>query len=333
MGRVGWRVATAVLVFTVVLFYPFSSAELPGGRVPGAENEGRPQLAALPEEPAAPPAGNPANTAPIGEGVAVIPGASAQPPTAAHAPEGEVGAPMGEDALPAGQALAAEAVPIKPVGPEPLQVVYRGDVDDRVGLSFDDGPHPRLTERYLEVLDQYHVRATFFVVGERVQLFPEAARLVAAQGSEIGSHSWRHARLDELDLETVSGDLASVARQVYATTGQEVTLFRPPYGRYAEPVLVAAQGLRQQVVLWNADPRDWEDPSPEAIIRRVLEQVKPGSIIILHEGHQNTLKALPKIIEGLRDRHLEPVPVSELLAPGQPAPPPPAALGGGEEAA
>lgn len=333
MGRVGWRVAVTMIVLTVVLFYPFPLAEISGGAGPRAENEGG-AVVTLHQEPAAPPAGNPVNEAPIGEGVAVIPGeAPAQPPPADHTFEGEGGTPTGEDALAPGQALAAEAEPLKPARPEPLQVVYRAEADDRVGLSFDDGPHPRLTERYLEVLDQYHVQATFFVVGERVHLFPEAARLVAEQGNEIGSHSWRHARLDELDLETVSGDLASVAREVYATTGQEVTLFRPPYGRYAEPVLAAAQSLHQQVVLWNTDPRDWEDPSPAEITRRVLEQAKPGSIIILHEGHQNTLKALPKIIEGLRDRRLEPVPVSELLAPGQPAPPPPAALGGGEEAA
>jgi len=197
---------------------------------------------------------------------------------------------------------------------ENTQIIKRVDTKGQVGITFDDGPIAGMTELYLQVLEKHDTRATFFMLGQQVSTYPELAQKVINQGSEIGSHSWRHSRLDQLEQVEVVTDLQNVAQQVYDTVGQEISLLRPPYGRHSETVVTAARELSQQVIMWDVDPRDWEDPAPQQIVNSIMDQVKPGSIIILHEGHQNTLLALPEIIQKLRERDLEPVPVSKLLA-------------------
>lgn len=209
-------------------------------------------------------------------------------------------------------------LPQQPMAVEPPpegypQIVKRVEVKGKVGLSFDDGPFPGMTEQYLDVLEKYDTRATFFMIGQQVNLYPGLARKVVEQGSEIGSHTWRHDRLDQLETEQIFANLQSVAEYVYDTVGKEISLLRPPYGRHSEAVVTVAQELNQQLILWDVDPRDWEDPPPNEIVAKIMDQTKPGSIIVLHEGHKNTLQALPEIIQKLRERDLEPVPISELF--------------------
>lgn len=193
-------------------------------------------------------------------------------------------------------------------------VFYRLDVPDKVAITFDDGPCPGMTERYLEILQDYDIQSTFFVIGQQVNLYPETAMEIIANGSEIGSHSWQHDPLDRLKPEQISTDLEKTAMQIYASLEQEILFLRPPYGRGSKKVLKVAEELGQKIVYWDVDPRDWENPSPEKIIKTVMEQVKPGSIILLHEGRRNTLAALPGIIEALQARDLQPVSVSGLLS-------------------
>ncbi|MGI6575093.1 MAG: polysaccharide deacetylase family protein [bacterium] len=200
---------------------------------------------------------------------------------------------------------------------ELAELIYHGDAVDKVALTFDDGPYPERTEQYLKVLAEYGVKATFFVVGERVEIYPEQLQSIYAQGCEIGSHSWDHSRLDKAQPQVSMADLEKVRKSVYRFTGQDIKFVRPPYGCYSQALIDAASELGQHLVLWNVDPRDWEDPKPEEIVSRVMGQVKPGSIIILHEGKKNTLEALPVIIEKLRERGLEPVSVSQLLLMGK----------------
>lgn len=233
-------------------------------------------------------------------------------------------------------AMAEETDPVKPLPPEPVpetpvptgmvpdtttpppaepnQPIRFAEVQDKVGLSFDDGPYPVLTEEYLQVLETHQVRATFFVIGQQVKSYPAVSKKIVDQGSEIGSHSWRHAQLDKLSAEELKNDLTNVANEVYAATNSTVTLFRPPYGRFNDNVLAAARQLDQRAILWNVDPRDWDrNPTAQQVAQRVLEQTQPGSIILLHEGYTHTLEALPLIISKLRERGLEPVPISQLL--------------------
>ncbi len=208
----------------------------------------------------------------------------------------------------------AEAIAAERTEVQMPPLFHEVNAGNKVGLSFDDGPHRLLTDRYLQVLKENNVRATFFMVGSQIERYPDQARNVMAQGSEIGNHSWSHAQLDKLGPEELDHELNSVSRQVYNLTGQKPAFIRPPYGRYSKGLAATAAGTGQQLVLWDVDPRDWQGPSPGEITERVLAQVKPGSIILLHEGRQNTLEALPEIIRRLRESGLEPVPVSELFS-------------------
>jgi peptidoglycan/xylan/chitin deacetylase (PgdA/CDA1 family) len=201
----------------------------------------------------------------------------------------------------------------EPESPKLPQLVYSGKACNMVALTFDDGPYPKKTEQYLDVLAQYGLEATFFVVGDRAELYAAELQKIVEQGSELGSHSWAHDSLDKMKKELLSGDLERVRGVIQEITGEEVKYLRPPYGRHSRELLSTAADLKYQLVLWNVDPRDWEQPTPETIVSRTMEQVRPGSIIILHEGYQNTLEALPMLIEALQERGLKPVPVSELL--------------------
>lgn len=280
------RVMAGLLVFTSIFFFPLTSGIQPRPSINELKTTSPPPVVvkqpALNESPPGE-AGKESREAPV------HPGKPLPPP-------------------PPGQALAVEPSPA-----DTSQLIKQVDIQGKVGLSFDDGPYSEMTGQYLKALQKCNVRATFFMIGQRIRQYPGEARKVIELGSEIGSHSWRHARLDKLEREEIAKDLRSVAQQVYESLGDEIGLFRPPYGRYSENVIEVARELNQQVVLWNVDPRDWENPPPEEIVSRVLSQVKPGSIIILHEGRKNTLQALPEMIQKLRERGLEPVPVSELL--------------------
>ena len=186
-------------------------------------------------------------------------------------------------------------------------------VNNMVALTFDDGPYAEKTAEYLAVLDEYNVHATFFMVGQRMQYYPELAQKVVHFDSEIASHSWRHARLDNMGTESIRQDLQMVNDQALNSLGVEINLFRPPYGGSNRTVLETSAQMGIYAISWDVDPQDWGGANSDVVAARVLEQVRPGSIILLHEGRENTLKALPAIISGLREKGLEPVPVSVLM--------------------
>lgn len=314
MFRSGLRIFMGTLVLISIIFYPLPlwapaksiSADLwlrlrPAFVQQTIVNKAEPPQPASNLPPAPQPAEGDANTIP--------------PQTAAT----EAAEPLTPEILPADisreenpQTAAEQQKKAFPVEIPPA--FYRLDVPDKVAITFDDGPCPGMTEQYLEVLQAYDIQSTFFVIGRQVGLYPETAGKIIAQGSEIGSHSWLHAPLDQLKPEQIAADLEETAAQIYTLLGQETLFFRPPYGRGSADVLTATQKLDQKLVYWDVDPRDWKNPLPEEIVKRVMEQVKPGSIIILHEGRQNTLAALPGIIEGLQARGLQPVSVSALLS-------------------
>lgn len=206
------------------------------------------------------------------------------------------------------------APPVNTAPESTNQIIKRVEgINNMIALTFDDGPYPQMTAQYLAVLDKLNVQATFFMIGQRIEYYPELARKVVQYGSEIGSHSWQHARLDQLTMDDIVQDLTLVENQVQINLGQEINLLRPPYGRYNDNVLAAAEQLGYKVITWDVDPRDWENHPPEKIVSGVLEQARPGSIVVMHEGQPNTLEALPVIIEKLREYGLEPVTVSEML--------------------
>jgi len=187
-------------------------------------------------------------------------------------------------------------------------------VDNMVALTFDDGPYPEKTDEYLAVLEKYNAHATFFLVGQRMQYYPELAQKIVQSGQEVSSHSWSHARLDKMGADSIRQDFELVNEQAQSILGKSLNLFRPPYGGSNSTLLEVAGQMGYYSITWDVDPQDWEGYSPENIVSNILQFAQPGSIILLHEGRQNTLDALPAIISGLRERGLEPVSVSVLMS-------------------
>jgi peptidoglycan/xylan/chitin deacetylase (PgdA/CDA1 family) len=178
-----------------------------------------------------------------------------------------------------------------------------------VALTFDDGPWPESTEAILDTLKRLKAKATFFVIGSLVEARPELVRAQIKAGMEVQNHSWSHPSTPfrELPAKEVRQEIKR-CRQVLAGFGVESTLFRPPGGSYSPHVIRIADKLGARLVLWDIDTRDWADEATaKQIAKAVLKNVRPGSIILLHDGggdQSATVKALPRIIRGIRDMDL-----------------------------
>lgn len=175
-----------------------------------------------------------------------------------------------------------------------------------IALTFDDGPWPNSTLKILRVLRRYHVRATFCVIGYLAQRYPDLVRREKAAGMEICNHSWNHPLNPPLARLSKSAVRKQIARAdgVLGSLGITPTLFRPPGGSYDAAVIKVARSLGQRIAMWSIDPRDWvPGTTAKQIAHRVLAAARPGYIVDLHDGGGDrtaTLKALPKIIKGIR---------------------------------
>ncbi|MEW6307940.1 MAG: polysaccharide deacetylase family protein [Bacillota bacterium] len=190
-----------------------------------------------------------------------------------------------------------------------------------VALTFDDGPHPGFTSRKVNTLLRHGARASFFVVGRLVGRLHEVVRELVQAGQEVVNHGYNHAYLTSLGSSEVVSQLKRTAAAIEAATGQPFTpLFRPPYGAYDPRVLTAAaRAGYTHNVMWDVDPRDWRRPGVWSIVSRTLGPLAPGSIVVLHDIWEQTVHALPHILEGLSARGYRAVTVSELLEAGTPA--------------
>ena len=183
-----------------------------------------------------------------------------------------------------------------------------------VALTIDDGPNNRVTPEILAILKEKHVKVTFFVIGENVEHFPKLLAQEVAAGHEIGTHTYSHPSLSKLDSNKLVEEFDK-AEKVITPTAPKPTLFRPPGGFYNHQVIETAHQRGYTVILWSVVPRDWSRPSTEKVVERVLRNIKPGSIILLHDGQYPlpTPQALGIIIDRLRAQEYDFVTVSELL--------------------
>ncbi|MDP8993122.1 MAG: polysaccharide deacetylase family protein [Actinomycetota bacterium] len=173
-----------------------------------------------------------------------------------------------------------------------------------VALTFDDCDRGDAWTQILDGLADQGVPATFFALGMRVEQFPEPAKRTVADGHGVGSHGWDHSDFTELTGAQLEGQLRAGRRAWRQAGAEDVTLLRPPYGRYDAGTLAAARRAGYgQMVLWDVDPLDWQLPDPETVVARVLGACPPGSIVDLHVT-EPTAAALPEIVAGLRRKGL-----------------------------
>lgn len=196
----------------------------------------------------------------------------------------------------------------------PIYCVQRDD--KTVALSFDAAWGNEDTQELIDILNKYNIHATFFVVGQWVDKYPESVKALSDAGNEVMSHSDDHAHFAQLSADEIKSNIAASNEKIKNITGTEPTLFRCPYGEYNDTVISTVNSMGMSAIQWDVDSLDWKGISASDISDRVLKNVKSGSIVLFHNAAENTPEALPGIIEGLIADGYKIVPVSQILLTG-----------------
>lgn len=178
-----------------------------------------------------------------------------------------------------------------------------------VALTFDDGPDPKITRQILDTLKKYEARATFFMLGSRVEYYPDVVNEVIEAGHEIGNHTWNHADLTKLSADRVQKEIESTSEMIEKISGHKPEAFRPPYGAVNKTVRFQTE---LPVVLWDVDTLDWKHRNPDTLLQIIKEQTKDGSIILMHDIHEATADGLDAVLSYLETEGYEFVTVAEL---------------------
>ncbi len=191
-----------------------------------------------------------------------------------------------------------------------------------VAMTFDDGPNANLTPKLLDLLAAHHMKVTFFVVGENAAAYPEILKRAAREGHEIANHTWSHPNLGKMGDDAVRRELQKTDDAIKTAIGTRPTLMRPPYGSItARQKSWISDSFSYKIIIWDVDPLDWKRPGPSIVTRRILEETRPGSIILAHDIHPSTIEAMPATFDQLAAKGFKFVTVSELIAMARPLPP------------
>ena len=192
-----------------------------------------------------------------------------------------------------------------------------------VSLTFDDGPDPLYTPLILDVLKDYDVKASFFLLGKHVEKYPEIARRIVREGHDIGNHTYSHRSLVPLSPHKTELEIIKAGEAIEVATGLRPYLFRPPRGIYSAHARDFLREQQYSIVLWSLSTKDWIELSAKDLVGNVLKKIHGGDIILFHDSGNivstaggnriNTVKALPQVIEGLWAQGYNIVPVSDLL--------------------
>ncbi len=198
------------------------------------------------------------------------------------------------------------------------QTIYQAKnlTEKVIALTFDDGPWPKTTAEVLAILKQNNIKATFFLVGQPLENFPDIAKQVVADGHAIGNHTWHH-WYKMMSDETAATEIEYTSALIYRTTGVKTSLFRPPGGFLKNGLAKYAKQRHDAVIMWSISAAD-TDPHAQipSLINNVVKGAKPGGIVLMHDGggdHSKTVKALPEIISGLKAQGYRFVTLPELL--------------------
>ncbi|HWP97125.1 MAG TPA: polysaccharide deacetylase family protein [Syntrophomonadaceae bacterium] len=221
-------------------------------------------------------------------------------------------------------ALLLIPAPISPTGTYPKdRLICRVPVKEKVvAITFDDGPYPKYTEQILDILDKYEIKATFFMIGQRVEEYPDIAREVQARGHLIGNHSYTHSRdMSELSEEEILKEMKPCEEAIVRITGQNPIFYRSPSGNTNSIILKAAQEQGYYTVNWSIAADYHLAKTPQQMADRVIQNIQPGNIILVHDGRfperWKDVEATPLIIQGLMEKGYRFVNLPELLQMSQ----------------
>jgi len=192
----------------------------------------------------------------------------------------------------------------------------RVSVNDKyVAMTYDDGPHPQNTPRLLDMLRARNIKATFYVIGRNVDLYPAITRRIVAEGHEIGNHTYTHGNMTKMSDAKVRLELNKCRDSIAKATGVKPRTLRPPYGalKQSQRSWIHSE-YGYPTIMWAVDPRDWQRPGPSVVTSRILSGTTPGAIVLAHDLHAPTVTAMPATLDGLLKKGYKFVTVSQLLA-------------------
>lgn len=182
----------------------------------------------------------------------------------------------------------------------------------KIALTFDDGPNAN-TIRVLDILEKNNAKATFFVVGWRIEYNEDILKRMADEGNAIGGHSWDHVDLTELSKKDIRRQMRTTNRAIYKASGYESHIMRMPYGFWNDNVKSVAKNLDLSLIHWSDDTEDWSSKNANKIYRSIMKNVEEGDIILCHDLYDATVEAMERVIPALIEQGYELVTVPELL--------------------
>ena len=188
-----------------------------------------------------------------------------------------------------------------------------------IALTYDDGPFPDEAGALVKTLRRYKVKATFFMLGQNVENYPDTVKDIAATGSELANHSWSHTSLPTLGNSGMRRELKRTNDAIAEVTGIQPTLMRPPYGANNKRLDQVCREVGLAEIYWDVDTLDWQNKDTDQLIDTVLDNAARNQVVLMHDIHPSTVAAAPQIIKGLKEEGYTLVTVSELyptLRPG-----------------
>lgn len=182
--------------------------------------------------------------------------------------------------------------------------------ENKIAITFDDGPRAKTTEVLLDGLKERGVKATFFLVGKSVEKFPETVKRMSDEGHLIGSHTYSHVQLDKLSYDRALEEIEQSNKVIESITGASPSYIRPPYGMYSDELLMA---VNMTSVLWTIDPNDWNTTNSEQVVKNVVSKAKCGDIILMHDIYPSSVAAALEIIDQLQAKGYVFVAVDQIL--------------------
>lgn len=191
--------------------------------------------------------------------------------------------------------------------------IARGNPDERrIALTFDDGPNPDTTPDILRILKKYNAKATFFCIGRRVKQYPELVKRLFDEGMEVGNHTYHHTNLTNLDKDTMYAEWNDCNTEIHKVLGVNAEVCRPPGGNANPEVIETVGELGMRTVYWSVNSIDYDTTTADKITNRVLHEIQPGGIVLMHDKVYNTLIALDDILYRLSQEGYSFVTASEL---------------------
>jgi peptidoglycan/xylan/chitin deacetylase (PgdA/CDA1 family) len=200
--------------------------------------------------------------------------------------------------------------------PKGVKLTYSqvNTIEPVLAMTFDDGPHPSLTPRLLDLLKERNIKATFFVVGSNAKAYPQIIRRIIAEGHEIGNHTYTHCSLPSRSDDQIRKELNDSKNAISAATDYSPQLVRPPYGAInARIKQLMYSEFGYSTIMWSVDPQDWRRPGSAVVTSRLVNGARPGAIMLAHDIHPGTITAMPSMFDQLLAKGYQFVTVSQLI--------------------